>query len=158
MHESKLLNLDIAQQKHLCARSLISLSSLAQTLEAVFIFCLVWSLGAAVVQNGSVQDRDRFDKFVKNLAGLGQADTDTLPATQLPVKSLYEYCFDTDDLRWRSWKSLVQEYQVRRERKFADLSLCRSVFLHLASLLPVMCGVQTENVCCSPGLQGRREI
>jgi dynein heavy chain len=90
---------------------------LAQTLEAVFIFCLVWSLGAAVVQKGSVQDRDRFDKFVKNLTGLGQADTDTLPATQLPAKSLYEYCFDTNDLRWRSWKSLVQEYQVRRERK-----------------------------------------
>lgn len=78
----------------------------------MFLFCVVWSVGAAVVQNGAVADRDRFDKFVKGLAGLSLADGDTVPATQLPAKSLYEYCFDTNDLRWRSWKSLVQDYQV----------------------------------------------
>lgn len=44
-----------------------------QVLEAVFIFCTVWSLGAAVVENSAVQDRTRFDRFLKNLAGLGES-------------------------------------------------------------------------------------
>jgi dynein heavy chain len=68
-------------------------------LEAVFIFSLVWSLGSAVVQSAAVQDRDRFDRFLKNLAGLSTMDAVSVAASQLPSKSLYEYIFDVDDLR-----------------------------------------------------------
>ena len=51
-----------------------------------------------------VQDRDRFDAFVKKNAGLGMVDGERVAPTQLPAKSLYEYCFDTNDCCWKAWK------------------------------------------------------
>ncbi|KAK3269901.1 Dynein heavy chain cytoplasmic, partial [Cymbomonas tetramitiformis] len=92
-----------------------------QVLEAVYVFCMVWSMGAAVVQNVAVQDRDRFDRFLKNLAGLGTMDAESVAASQLPAKSLYEYIFDVDDLRWRPWKSIVPEYVAPVDGAFAKV-------------------------------------
>jgi dynein heavy chain len=63
-------------------------------LEALFLYCLVWSCGAALVQQPGAPDRDRFDAFLKNLAGMGTVDGDRASATQLPGRSIYEYCFD----------------------------------------------------------------
>jgi len=34
---------------------------------------------------------------MKQLAGLGTVDTDRVSASQLPSRSLYEYCFDVAD-------------------------------------------------------------
>jgi hypothetical protein len=81
-------------------------------LEAVFIFCLIWSLGGAIVQTLNIQGRSRFDKFVKDIAGLPLSSGDPLPPNQLPSELLYDYYFDINDLKWCSWKSMVPEYQV----------------------------------------------
>lgn len=83
-----------------------------QTLEALFIFCLVWSIGAGIVQSGVVRDRDRFEKFLKGCACIGTSSGDPVPPSQLPDAPLYEYCFHTQDLQWRSWKSMVPSYVV----------------------------------------------
>lgn len=54
-----------------------------------------------------MEDRSRFDVFLKNIIGLGSTDGDRIPSSQIPVKSLYEYLFDVPDNCWKSWKSFV---------------------------------------------------
>ncbi|KAJ7569126.1 hypothetical protein O6H91_01G062100 [Diphasiastrum complanatum] len=92
-----------------------------QSLEAVFIFCIIWSIGAGIVQSSVVQNRDRFDKFIKGIALIGTSSGDPLPPNQLPVESLYEFCFDIHDLKWRSWRSMVSEYQPPPDRAFSKI-------------------------------------
>lgn len=92
-----------------------------QTLEAIFIFATVWSLGGAVVQTSDIKDRERFDAFVKELSGLTTMDSETVPTMQLPQKSLYEFCFDVTDLRWRAWRSLVPEYEPPEDGEFSSI-------------------------------------
>lgn len=105
-----------------------------QTLEAGFIFCLVWSCGAAIVQRHEQKDRDRFDKFVKMLAGMSTVDSDRVSAGSLPTKSLFEYSFDCQDRCWKSWKMFVSEYTHNPEIKFSNIvvptvDLVRSTWL-----------------------------
>lgn len=53
-------------------------------LEALFIFCLIWSIGAAVHEN----ERSNIDTYIRELSGLpmksGITTTDNIPAAQLP--------------------------------------------------------------------------
>lgn len=79
-------------------------------MDALFLFCCVWSIGALLVQRPETKERDRFDTLMKQLAALGTIDADRVSASQLPSRSLYEYCFDVADGCWRSWRSYVQEY------------------------------------------------
>ncbi|KAL2608324.1 hypothetical protein R1flu_026897 [Riccia fluitans] len=92
-----------------------------QGLEATFIFCVVWSIGASIVQSPSCKDRDRFDKFLKGLAGLATSPNDPLPPSQLPIESIYEYCFNIVDLQWRSWRGMVPEYVSPPDNVFAKI-------------------------------------
>ena len=91
------------------------------SLEAVFIFCLVWSVGAAVIQKPGVQDRDRFDNFVKRTAEFMTYEGEGLTDTQLPKDSLYEYCFDLKRSKWYTWKSMVTALEVKDDAKFATI-------------------------------------
>jgi dynein heavy chain len=50
----------------------------------------------------SIACRDRFDAFIKRLANMSMVDGDRVSATQLPAKSLYEYCFDTSEGCWKA--------------------------------------------------------
>lgn len=70
-------------------------------LEAIFIFCTVWGIGATIVQMPEAPDRDRFDSFIKHRASMGTTDAEKIFAGQLPARSLYEYCFDTEDNSWK---------------------------------------------------------
>ncbi|MCO5597847.1 hypothetical protein L7F22_051931 [Adiantum nelumboides] len=92
-----------------------------QSLEAVFIFCVIWSLGGAIVQTSNIQDRSRFDKFVKDIAGFPLSSGDPLPPNQLPNELLYDYYFDTNDLKWRSWNSVVPPYEPPADGHFSSI-------------------------------------
>nr|Q9SMH3.1 RecName: Full=Dynein-1-alpha heavy chain, flagellar inner arm I1 complex; AltName: Full=1-alpha DHC; AltName: Full=Dynein-1, subspecies f [Chlamydomonas reinhardtii]CAB56598.1 1-alpha dynein heavy chain [Chlamydomonas reinhardtii] len=92
-----------------------------QILEAIFIFCTIWSLGAAIVQRPESPDRDRFDAFVKHIASMGLVDGERVAATQLPARSLYEYCFDTNEGVWKSWRSYLQPYEPPADGAFAKI-------------------------------------
>lgn len=72
--------------------------------------CVLWSIGAALVQRPEAKERDRFDAIVKQIAAMGTIDSERVSASHLPAKSLYEYCFDVSDGCWRSWKNYVGEY------------------------------------------------
>ncbi len=39
---------------------------------------------------------------------MGVVDGERVAPTQLPAKSIYEYCFDTTDFCWKAWKTYVQ--------------------------------------------------
>lgn len=81
-----------------------------QVMEALFLFCCVWSIGALLLQTQDTRERDRFDALLKQLAGLGTIDADRVSAAQLPSRSLYDYVFDVADGCWRSWRSQVGVY------------------------------------------------
>lgn len=78
------------------------------TLEAVFICCLTWAIGAPLLMT----DRIEFDRLVKQIAGLPPAADETgCGAGQLPSsKTLFDYYFDVENKRWTSWASVVPEY------------------------------------------------
>ena len=82
----------------------------SQFLEAIFIFAVVWSFGAIIVENVVVQDRTRFDKILKELAGISTGSGATVPINQLPSAPIYEYYLDLEQRRWVSWDSKVPAY------------------------------------------------
>lgn len=92
-----------------------------QVLEAIFVFCTVWSVGSVVAQSSEAPDRDRFDALLKKLSGMGVIDGERVTPMQLPLKSLYEYCFDTADLCWKAWKSYVQGYEPPADGQFSKI-------------------------------------
>eukprot|EP01028_Stygiella_incarcerata_P003072 TRINITY_DN1583_c0_g3_i1.p1 TRINITY_DN1583_c0_g3~~TRINITY_DN1583_c0_g3_i1.p1 ORF type:complete len:4602 (-),score=1271.77 TRINITY_DN1583_c0_g3_i1:125-13930(-) len=94
-----------------------------KALEAVFIYCMMWSIGGVLVE----EDRIRFDKFVKSHSGLLLMDNGEnldrhVGSGQLPEReTLYEYIFNLEELRWVAWKSLVDAYTPPRNGKFASI-------------------------------------
>ncbi len=66
-------------------------------------------------------DRDRFDAFVKHIASMGLVDGERVAATQLPARSLYEYCFDTQEGVWKSWRSYLQPYEPPADGAFSKI-------------------------------------
>ena len=79
----------------------------AQVLEALYLQCCLWSVGAAVVQTPEAPDRDRLDAFLKQCAGLKLASGDAVPLGMLPQQSLYSFFVDEDAIAWkvRAWTS-----------------------------------------------------
>nr|AML30863.1 axonemal inner arm dynein heavy chain 7 [Marsilea vestita] len=92
-----------------------------QAMEAAFVYCLIWSLGGSLVQNANVEDRTRFDKFVKDIAGLPLSTGDPFPPSQLPSDLLYDFYFDVYNLQWCSWRSKVPDYQPPADKLFSSI-------------------------------------
>jgi dynein heavy chain len=73
------------------------------------------------VQRADCPDRDRFDAFIKHIASMGLVDGERVAATQLPARSLYEYCFDTGEGVWKSWRSYLQPYEPPGDGAFSKI-------------------------------------
>lgn len=104
------------------------------SLEAIFIFACVWSIGGSLVQSSALPERDRFDAFLKSVAGHSMLDAENVPPSQLPQKSLYEFCFDVKELRWRSWQALVPPFEPPSDGRFSSILVptvdtVRSIYL-----------------------------
>ena len=95
----------------------------AREIECIFIFCLVWSVGAAVVE----KDRSRLDQFIKEICGWNTIDNGPnmdrhVPVGSLPERgTLFDYLFDVELRRWTSWKSMVPAYQAPIDGKFSSI-------------------------------------
>lgn len=70
-------------------------------LEALFLQCCIWSVGAALVQTQEVPHRDRLDAFLKQCANLSLASGDTVPIGALPEQSIYAFFVDEDANSWK---------------------------------------------------------
>ncbi|DBA95316.1 TPA: Dynein heavy chain cytoplasmic [Trebouxia sp. C0006] len=90
-------------------------------LEAIFVFCCVWSLGACIVQRPGCEDRDRFNDFLCHTSGMGTVDHEKVLVGNLPSKSLYEYCFHPDQQCWKSWNSQVKAYTPPVDGMFSKI-------------------------------------
>ncbi|CAM9103575.1 unnamed protein product [Discosporangium mesarthrocarpum] len=64
-------------------------------IEGIYIFCLVWSMGAALVK----ESRERFDQFLKKLSG-----------ESVPSDSLYGHFYSVGSHKWEKWQTRVPEY------------------------------------------------
>ena len=103
----------------------------AATLEAIFIYAATWSCGAAILENIVVQDRTRFDKLLKSLSGLNSSDGQSVPLSNVPQKSLFDYYLDIDAAMdsspevSRSYEELDPKtiYKRRKKRREDDKNL-----------------------------------
>ncbi|KAJ1617774.1 dynein heavy chain and region D6 of dynein motor-domain-containing protein [Pavlovales sp. CCMP2436] len=90
-------------------------------LEAIFVLCLTWSVGGALVQEA----RLKFDKFLKKLSGLNVNPSETASngPGQLPgfLPTLHDYLFDPDERRWVAWSALVPAYAPPADGKFSSI-------------------------------------
>ena len=93
----------------------------ADTLETIFIQCLVWSIGAGLLEEGRI----KFDTYVKKLSGLTQNNGEGASTKQgeIPINlpTLYEYMFDQEKLLWVPWGDMVPDYVHRPEVKFNEI-------------------------------------
>ena len=63
--------------------------------EGMFIFALIWSLGAALVD----ASRPKFDEFLKSISECA-----------MPHGMMYDYFYDLESHRWVDWGSQVTDY------------------------------------------------
>ncbi|KAH9514997.1 Dynein heavy chain 10, axonemal [Bulinus truncatus] len=92
----------------------------APELEAVMIQALVWSLGAALVEDSRV----RFDTYLKYLASMSVIyDPNKLPEPgELPGNGiLFDYHFDQVKKKWIAWSKRVPAYVHVPGQKFYDI-------------------------------------
>lgn len=74
--------------------------------EGLFIFCLVWSIGAALTK----ESRPHFDYFLKEMSG-----------GTVPTCSLYSSFYDIQSHRWEEWGSRVPPYHQPQPFRFYEI-------------------------------------
>eukprot|EP00003_Mantamonas_plastica_P006673 TRINITY_DN1548_c0_g5_i2.p1 TRINITY_DN1548_c0_g5~~TRINITY_DN1548_c0_g5_i2.p1 ORF type:complete len:3052 (-),score=1213.08 TRINITY_DN1548_c0_g5_i2:66-8516(-) len=91
------------------------------SLEAVFIYCVMWSLGGALID----ESRVKFDSFVKKVSDLVIVDNPdlTVGTGQLPaaLPTLFDYHFDPAINKWVPWNELVQPFMPPEDGKFSSV-------------------------------------
>lgn len=98
-------NIDMVKQLCSCLDVFLpnDMSNLTDV-ENVYIFCLVWSIGAQLVGDS----RGKFDAYLKKLS-----------KEMLPEASLYNYYYDLQSLKWEPWK--VPDYVEPSPFRFFDV-------------------------------------
>jgi dynein heavy chain len=94
----------------------------AELIEAIFIYCIYNSVGAALVADC----RFDFDEFVKSQCSLlkqddtveNKADSRHLPCS---FPTLYDYYFDVQEQVWIAWKWIVPEYEHDSTKRFSEI-------------------------------------
>ena len=75
-----------------CLIGLENLPTEASQIESLFVFCVVWSIGACLTSN---EDREKFAKFIKDLPS----------GTATPPSKPYDSCWDISGGRFIEWDS-----------------------------------------------------
>ena len=121
-------------------------------LEAILVFCLVWSVGAAVSEETDFKDRSRYDEYLKKVSGRAIQDADKVQPTHLPNRSLYEYCFDAGERCWRRWSAFVTPYEPPVDGKFSKILVPTVDTVRTTWLLDTV--VRTGRPCLLVGQSG----
>lgn len=109
-----------------------------RAIESAFIFCLVWSFGATIVETSGNSDRARFDDFVRRLANFGNV----LPAGA----TLYDYGFDITRNTWYEWKSLTTPLEVPPNTPFSSLLVSTAHTVRTNWLIDLMCSCDAHTL------------
>ena len=110
----------------------------AEALECAFVFCLVWSFGATVVETAGNSDRTRFDAFLRRLANID----DALPATE----TMYDYGFHVEQNKWYEWKSLTTPLEVAPNTPFASILVSTAHTVRTNWLVDMMCSCNAHTL------------
>eukprot|EP00698_Gefionella_okellyi_P007650 TRINITY_DN186_c0_g3_i1.p1 TRINITY_DN186_c0_g3~~TRINITY_DN186_c0_g3_i1.p1 ORF type:complete len:2618 (+),score=811.11 TRINITY_DN186_c0_g3_i1:164-8017(+) len=101
---------------------------LTKNLEALFLFSLIWSVGATCDSDG----RKKFDVFLRDLV------MSTGTKLLLPSKgSLYDYVWDQNTSTWVDWMSTIPAFKLDPRKNFSDIivptpdSVCYTYLLDL---------------------------
>lgn len=104
-------NIDMVKQ--LCSaldaflpKEMVNVTDMIGVIENLYIFCLVWSLGAQLVGDSKI----KFDTFLKRLS-----------KEVLPEGLLYEYCYDVVGHKWEQWNKMVPNYVEPSPFKFYEV-------------------------------------
>ncbi|RHY24853.1 hypothetical protein DYB25_001221 [Aphanomyces astaci] len=83
-----------------------------QDIEPIFVFALVWSVGATTNDQG----RSRFDAYLR----LQMLSNNMNPA--VPLKGLvYDYAYSMKEHKWVSWMDTIAPYRVPAQISFAEI-------------------------------------
>jgi len=96
-------------------------------LEMLYIFCLIWSLGGALVS----EDRKPFNDFFRQISGL-----------ILPSDPVYDNYFDFNTLKFNPWKPKVPAYVPPASKKFSQILVPTVDTLRYTWLLKQVMGLQ----------------
>lgn len=81
-------------------------------IEPLFIFALVWSVGATTNDAGRV----RFDSFLR-----GEMSSNNCHPPIPPAGLVYDYCYSLKDHKWMLWMDTIAAYKVPANTSFADI-------------------------------------
>lgn len=94
--------------------------------EMMYIYCIIWSLGAALVGSS----RSQFDSFLKKIS-----------REALPDGLLYDCFYDLKSHRWEKWQSLVVPYAEPSPFKFYEVMVPTTdsvLYTHMLQILAPM--------------------
>ncbi|GIQ82468.1 dynein heavy chain, partial [Kipferlia bialata] len=93
----------------------------AAQLEAIFVFALVWSVGASL----TAESRVKFDQYLKQLSGLpiDTADEAQISTGRLPAgkPTLYLYRYDILQSVWMPWEEYVTPFSQPSSGQFSEI-------------------------------------
>ena len=116
-------------------------------IEALFIECLCWSLGASLVEDS----RCKFDEAMKKIASLtvGHDDeTSFANPGEMPTKKplMFDYHFDVEEWNWKPWQHLVMDYSHDVSVKFNEILVPTIDTTRTDYLLSKMVGIKRPMV------------
>ncbi len=92
-------------------------AKLGGMLPSLFLFSVVWSLGASCDKNG----RLLFDRWLRDqvaeVKGVKLAEGAMLPAGS----SVYEWCYDQETAGWVTWMDTIPDFKCDPDRPFAEV-------------------------------------
>eukprot|EP00163_Fabomonas_tropica_P009440 TRINITY_DN1923_c0_g2_i1.p1 TRINITY_DN1923_c0_g2~~TRINITY_DN1923_c0_g2_i1.p1 ORF type:complete len:2559 (-),score=897.69 TRINITY_DN1923_c0_g2_i1:297-7319(-) len=125
------------------AEQLLGLESL---MEPLFLFSLVWSVGATCDSEGQV----KFDKFLREeIARHGCA-------TEFPEQgTVYDYLYDQEKREWVKWMDTVPAYTVDPKAEFSTVIVPTIQSVRSTFMLDLLCNRGYQVLCVGPTGTGK---
>jgi dynein heavy chain len=95
------------------------ISNAEGTLEGIMMFSILWSCGAALVE----EDRPKLSDVIRKLSGLPNSLTSKVGTGQLPEgeKNLFDFFFDAAEAVWKPWSTTIHPYEHDRTMNFHQI-------------------------------------
>lgn len=88
------------------------IAKLPNVIEQLFLFSIVWSIGASCDNDGRV----KFDRALRDACS--EAGVDKIPPGE---RDVYAYCFDQDTCQWVDWMATIPEFKCDPDRPFSEI-------------------------------------
>ena len=92
------------------------LKKLADIVGSLFLFSMVWSVGASCDKEG----RLKFDKFIRETVAL-RCSKMVKPFMPPDSESVYEWCFDQESLEWVHWMDTIPPFECNPDLPFSEI-------------------------------------